>query len=182
MLENIEIKELIFEDINNKLLDNFNRYQKVNKFWSNNNRNWTLIDEEYVVDWDKNKKISVIKLFTEVITERKGYVIGVYANKKLIGFSVLLNGKFGTRGQYIQLKLLHISLAYRHKGIGKRLFELCTIKAKEIGVEKIYISANDSEETIKFYFNIGCKDAMEINKEFVEEEPYDRQLEYIIEY
>jgi hypothetical protein len=49
-----------------------------------------------------------------------------------------------------------------------------------ITTKKIYISANDSEDTINFYFRIGCKDAMEINKELVEEEPYDGPLEYII--
>jgi hypothetical protein len=47
-------------------------------------------------------------------------------------------------------------------------------------VEKIYISANDSEETKKFYLGIGCKDAIEINKKCAEEETYDRQMEYKI--
>ena len=91
-----------------------------------------------------------------------------------------MNNKFGTKGQYIQLKFLHISLDYRHKGIGKKLFELCIKKAEAIGAEKIYISANDSVDAIKFYFSLGCEDAIEICKEIAEEEPYDRQLEYRI--
>ena len=181
MADYIAFKELTFEDIEDNLLDNFNRYQKVTKSWKNENNNWILVDIEYIVEWDKNKKENLIKLFSKIINEQMGYVFGAYENKKLIGFSVLLNNKFGSKKQYIQLKFLHISLEYRHKGTGKKLFGLCVEKAKIIGIEKIYISANDSEDTIKFYFSIGCKDAMEINKEFAEEEPYDRPLEYKIE-
>jgi N-acetylglutamate synthase-like GNAT family acetyltransferase len=91
-----------------------------------------------------------------------------------------LNKKFGERNQYIQLENFHVSFGYRHKGIGKRLFGLCVEKAKEIGIEKLYISANTSEETQRFYLSIGCKDAVEINKKLAEEEPYDRQMEYKI--
>jgi N-acetylglutamate synthase-like GNAT family acetyltransferase len=91
-----------------------------------------------------------------------------------------LNNKFGTKKQYIQLENLHVSFNYRHRGIGKKLFELCIEKTKKIGIGKIYISANTSEETQKFYLSIGCKDAMEINRKLAEEEPYDRQMEYEI--
>jgi GNAT superfamily N-acetyltransferase len=182
MLQNIKLKELSFEDLNGNLLNNFNRYQKANKYWSNETGNWTLIDKEYVVDWDKNKKDNVIQFFFDVINDRNGYIFGAYENRNLIGFSVLLDKKFGTNGQYIQLKYLHISYEHRHKGIGKRLFELCIEKAKTLQIEKIYISANDSEDTQKFYLGIGCIDAIEINKNFVEEEPYDRQMEYTIKY
>ena len=122
----------------------------------------------------------MLNLFSEIVAENKGYIFGGYAENRLIGFSVLMNNKLGTKGQYIQLKFLHISLDYRHKGIGKKLFELCVKKANDIEAEKIYISANDSVDTVKFYFSLGCEDAIEINKEIAEEEPYDRQLEYRI--
>jgi hypothetical protein len=180
MLENVELKELSLHDINENLLDHFNRYQKVKKLWANKGGNWSLIEEGYIEDWDKNKKSKVIKIFSNTLNEKGGYIFGAYDSKKLIGFSLLSNKKFGTSEQYIELKYLHISLDYRYKGKKKKLFKLCITKAEEIGNEKIYISANDSEETINFYFNIGCKDAMEINKELAEKEPYDRPLEYII--
>lgn len=179
-MKNIEFKELSREDIYVNLLDNFNRYQKVTKCWQNKNGNWAIIDAEYTEDWDKDKKDSVINLFTNIIDEKKGYVFGAFETNNLIGFSVLLNKKFGAEEQYIQLKFLHVSLDFRHKGIGKKLFELCTEKAKSIETENTYISANASMDTIKFYFSLGCEDAMEINKEIAEEEPYDRQLEYKI--
>jgi len=72
------------------------------------------------------------------------------------------------------------SVGYRHKGIGKKLFELCIKKAKEVGIEKIYISANSSKETQNFYLSVGCIDAEEIDKELFEKEPFDRHMEYKI--
>jgi N-acetylglutamate synthase-like GNAT family acetyltransferase len=92
-----------------------------------------------------------------------------------------MNEKIGSSGQYIQLKFLHVSNGYRHKGIGKVLFNLCVERVKRIGIKKMYISANDSEATQRFYLGIGCKDAEEINQKLLEEEPYDRQMEYIVE-
>jgi ribosomal protein S18 acetylase RimI-like enzyme len=182
MNEKIEYKQLTLVDINENLLDNFNRYQKVIKSWQNIKGDWSLIDFEYIVDWDKDKKNNVIKEFLNIIENANGYIFGAYLNEDLIGFSVLLNKKFGTNEQYIRLKFLHVSLDYRNKGLGRKLFELCAEKTKEIGVKKIYIGANDSEETQKFYIGLGCKDALEINPEIFEEEPYDRQMEYIIKW
>ena len=74
--------------------------------------------------------------------------------------------------------MIHVSNSYRHKGIGKKLFDFCVEKARDIGISKIYISANTAEESQRFYLGIGCKDAMEINKKLAEDEPYDRQMEY----
>jgi N-acetylglutamate synthase-like GNAT family acetyltransferase len=180
LIDKIEFKELSSTDINKNLLDKFNRYQKVTRHWQKVNEEWVLIDGEYVDDWDKEKKDNRIKYFSEIIDKGNGNIFVAMENQFIIGFAVLLNERFGVKEQYIQLKYLHVSLEYRHKGIGKRLFQFCIKKSKEIGVEKIYISANDSEETQKFYLGIGCKDAFEINQRMVDEEPYDRQMEYIV--
>ena len=178
--ENIEYKELTIDDINNNLLDSFNRYQEVEKCYRQENGNWIIKDIKYIDNWDKRKiKISRIKYFIHAI-KNGGCVFGAYDSNKLIGFAVLLNKKFGTKNQYIELKYLHVSLEYRNKGIGKKLFGLCIEKTEKMEVEKIYVSANSAEETQKFYLGIGFKDAEEINSELAENEPYDRQMEYKI--
>ena len=174
---NIAFKELKISDINNNMLDNFNRYQEVKKSYRKENGDWVLKDIGYIKNWDRKKLETIILYFSNTIN-KGGYVFGAYENEKLIGFAVLLNEKFGSRKQYIQLENLHISLGYRHKGIGKKLFRLCIEKAEKLGAEKIYISANSSEETQKFYVSIGCIDAAEINKKIADDEPYDRQMEY----
>lgn len=50
--------------------------------------------------------------------------------------------------------------------------------AREWKADKIYICAGSAEETIAFYFAIGCKEAVEINKELYENDPRDFQLEF----
>ena len=179
MLENVEYRILSKEDIHENLLDDFNRYQNVTKCWINEDNIWTLKDVEYVVDWDNEKKKLIInEIFSKIIEDNNGFIFGAFVENKLIGFSVLMNQKFGSKNQYIQLRFMHVTLSYRGMGIGKKLFIQCVEKAQEIGIEKIYISANDSLETISFYMSFGCVDAVEINKKLAEDEPYDRQLEY----
>jgi N-acetylglutamate synthase-like GNAT family acetyltransferase len=178
-MENIELKELKKDDINKNILENFNRYQEVKRCYRKENGRWIIKNIEYIENWEKNKIEDKVKYFSKTINNG-GYVFGAYENNKLIGFAVLLDGIFGSRKQYIQLDNLHVSYGYRHRGIGKKLFSLCIEKAQEIGIERIYISANTSEETQKFYLRIGCKDTEEINEKQVEKEPYDRQMEYKI--
>ena len=179
-MDDIILRELSLNDIKDNLLDKFNRYQEVKKRWENKNGNWTLIDGRYIEDWDAEKKAARTKFFAELLKGKDGNIFGAYENDYLIGFAVLTNGKFGSKNQYIQLKYMHVSFGHRHKGIGKKLFEQCIEKARETGAEKIYISANDSEDTQRFYLGVGCKDAMEIDAESAEKEPLDRQMEYVI--
>ena len=179
MDNNIIYKILTIDDVNNNLLENFNRYQEIKKSWCNQNGTWILVNDNYIIDMDNETKEKEVKYLSRIIREG-GYVLGAFDYKKLIGFLVLLTERFGTKDQYIELKLLHISSEYRGMGIGKKLFMLCVERVKEIGINKIYISANSSEETINFYINMGCVDAIEINKKIIEERPKDRQMEYII--
>lgn len=85
------------------------------------------------------------------------------------------------RCQYLQLMQIHVSYEHRSRGIGKKLFELCTEKAKAMGAAKLYISTHSSEESQVFYHKIGCMDAIEVNQKLAEHEPYDRQMEFVLE-
>jgi len=178
-VENITFKELCIDDINSNILDHYNRYQEIKRCYRKEEGNWVIKNIEFVENWDENKKENVIKDFSKTIIDG-GYVFSAFDNDKLIGFAVLYNKVFGSRKQYIQLSRMHISYEYRHKGIGKRLFELCKEKSKGLGIEKIYISASSAEETQKFYLSVGCVDAEEIDKELFEKEPFDRHMEYRI--
>jgi N-acetylglutamate synthase-like GNAT family acetyltransferase len=180
IMDYIEYKELDRKDIKQNLLENFDRYQEIKQFYKNENGKWVLKEHEFIGNWDKNRYEEVNNFIKNTIN-KNGYVFGAYDNRKLIGFAVLLNETFGSKNQYIELKFIHVSNKYRHKGIGKILFNHCIKKAKEIGIEKIYISTNTAEESQRFYLKIGCIDAMEINTKLAEKEPYDRQMEYIVE-
>lgn len=52
--------------------------------------------------------------------------------------------------------------------------------AGEWNADIIYICDGSAEETIAFYFAIGCKEAEEINKEVYESDKRDFQLEFML--
>ena len=85
---------------------------------------------------------------------------------------------FGNKYKYVLLAQLFISLPYRQKGIEKKLFSYCVIKAKSWKADKLYICAGSVEDTIAFYNSLGCERAMEINLELYESDPRDVQLEF----
>ncbi len=78
-----------------------------------------------------------------------GYAIGAYHETKLIGFATLNSEVFGSKFKYVLLDQLFISLPYRNKSIGKKLFFNCVNQAKSWQVDKIYICAGSAEDTIK---------------------------------
>ena len=65
-------------------------------------------------------------------------------------------------------------------GIGKKLLNICSRKAKILGAEKLYISVHPSEETQYFCKSVGCTDAEEINYGIAEHEPESKQMEYVL--
>ncbi|MGL4335934.1 MAG: GNAT family N-acetyltransferase [Turicibacter sp.] len=108
-----------------------------------------------------------------------GVAFGCFNNENiLVGYAVINSELFGTTANYVLLDQLFISLEYRHQGIGKELFRLSEIAAKEMGATKLYICAGSAEETIAFYEALGCCGAQEINRTLYEMDPRDLQLEY----
>lgn len=112
--------------------------------------------------------------------ESGGMVFGAFDDTKLIGFCSVNHHFFGVRYKYVLLDQLFISNEYRGNGIGKKLFFLSADIAKSWGADKIYICAGSAEETVAFYFAIGCEEAKEINQELYEDDARDYQLEYDI--
>jgi len=178
-MNNIKYYVLTQKDINLELFSNFDRYQEVTKCWRKENNKWVVKDILFTEQWDHDNYKSLVKELKNTINTG-GTVFGVFENNILLGFASLENEFFGSKKEYLQLSALHISNEYRGRGIGKKLFELICKKANEMGAKKLYISAHSSKETIAFYKTIGCKEAVEYNKELVYKEPYDCQLEYLL--
>jgi len=179
MEEYIDFNELNINDLHDGLFLSFDRHKDVKKCYRKENGSWVVKNIEYTETWTK-KELEELPAELAVTINEGGFVFGAYCDEKLIGLAVLLNKKFGSKNQYIQLAEMSVSFGYRNKGIGKKLYKLCIAKAKSIGIKKIYISADPAEETQRFYLNIGCTDAIEINKIIASEQPYDRQMEYIV--
>ena len=107
--------------------------------------------------------------------DRGGWFQGAFDDARLIGVAVLESRFIG--GSQLQLKFLHVSRAYRSRGLGARLFELARTTARERGATRLYISATPSEHTINFYTRLGCVVAREPDPELFELEPEDIHLE-----
>jgi len=119
--------------------------------------------------------------FTRETIENNGFALGVFNEKdKMLGFVSLNREVFGERFKYVLLDQMFISKEERHKGIGRKLMTYCIDVAKSWKVDKIYICAGSAEDTIAFYFSIGCQEAEEVNTELYESDPRDYQLEYVL--
>lgn len=180
MSAQIEYRQLKLEDCPDDLLSGFNRYQEVTKCWRKEGDEWVIKDDPFVDDWDDADKRSKTESIRWCI-DHGGYVFGAFSVNSLIGIAQIGGSVFGVENDYINLGRLHVSYEYRNQGIGRRLFNMAGKKAAEMGAKKLYISSHPSVETQAFYKSAGCVHAMEINLSLAEEEPFDCQLECLLE-
>jgi ribosomal protein S18 acetylase RimI-like enzyme len=176
----IKFRRLAIRELDPEMLLPFQRYQEVNRVWRVIDGERKLVSEPFVDNWDEETKAEIIEQDFKHCLLGGGSVICAEDNGKVVGFSSLIRQLFGSRSQYADLMQLHVSADYRGKGLGKALFAECARQAKAWGAGKLYISAHSAEETVAFYRAVGCVDALEINKEHVEREPFDCQLEYVL--
>ena len=74
----------------------------------------------------------------------------------------------------------HVSRDYRHRGIGRALFEAARQEALKMGAHALYASCCSSEETINFYSAMGFRLSSDPIPSLAEAEPYDLQMECMI--
>lgn len=179
-VDNIHYRQLALDDISPDILKHFNRYQEVKKKWEKKDGEWALINSPHILkNWDITTKQQVVmKDCTESICSG-GCLWGAFDNEKLIGFCAISHNPIGSKEQYMQLRQIHVSYEYRGKGIGRKLFSLCSEAMKNCAAKKLYIVANPSEESQAFYRAMGCVDAEEIISELFEDE-YDVHMEYFL--
>ena len=116
----------------------------------------------------------------EACYDRGGWLYGLFDDQRLIGAAVLESHWIGKNGDQLQLKFLHISRPYRHRGWGQQLFGLAQAEAAQRGAKSLYISATPSEHTISFYLRLGCTVTSEPDPELFELEPEDIHFEYAL--
>jgi predicted N-acetyltransferase YhbS len=164
-----------------ELIRRIDRSEIIDDIYYFRDKGLVLEREHYdIPGWDPDELNSNIAHIYEVF-DRGGTIYGAFENTEIIGVSVL-DGKFiGTGQDQLQLYFLHVSNRSRKKGVGRELFEASVNRARQMGAEKLYISATPSKNTVDFYLNLGCRLAQEIDKELFELEPEDIHLEYRIE-
>lgn len=172
----VEYRELTVEDC--ERINDMNPSQYIGKAWREVNGVRQLVEINYQdSDWANGYENHFNSLRATITSG--GYAVGAFdESKKLVGFVTVNREFFGEVYRYVLLEQLFISLEHRNKGIGKKLFFIITDKAREWQADKIYICAGSAEETVAFYFAIGCKESVEINKKLYDNDPRDLQLEF----
>ncbi|SHH76441.1 GNAT family N-acetyltransferase [Clostridium grantii] len=161
-------------------INEMNPSQYIGKAWREVDGKRQLVEINYQdSDWPNGYEYHISHLKETILNS--GSAIGAFdINNKLLGFAAINRQFFGESHKYVLLDQLFVTLECRNKGIGKKLFMFCVDVAREWNADKIYICAGSAEETIVFYFAIGCKEAEEINKELYESDTRDFQLEFSI--
>ncbi len=165
--------------ITRALFRSFDRHQVVTKCWKKGEGSWSLEEKFYVEEWSDAQYEFLVKCLQHTV-DTGGFVFGVFAKERLIGFASVESHHFGSREQYVQLSCIHVSCESRGWGLGRGLFQCAVKGARRLGAEKLYISAHPAQETQAFYHALGCVEAEEYHKELVESEPDECQLEYVL--
>jgi predicted N-acetyltransferase YhbS len=113
----------------------------------------------------------------EACFDHGGWFYGFFDGDRIIGVVVVDARRMGARGDELQLKFLHVSCAYRKRGLGQKLFSLAADEAVRRGATRLYISATPSRNTIDFYTSLGATPTTEPDPELFALEPEDIHLE-----
>ncbi len=167
-------------DMTPQLFDNFIRRQFVTDCRRFENGHWIIKSDPFIDDWTAQDYAQLIKDLKNLYAHG-GFIIGAFIDGILKGFASVDGRLKGSCCQYADLTNLHVSEDFRRRGIGSQLFNIASDFAKSIGAKKLYISSHSAIETQNFYKHMGCIDTKEPIASHVEAEPYDCQLEFILE-
>lgn len=175
----IQYRAISTDEICRELFKDFIRRQKVTKCWRRVNGEWVIKDDPFIDDWTEEEYGELVSLLRRTL-DRGGFVYGAFCDDTLKGFVSVEAGLFCPEQRYLDLSSIHVSEDMRGRGIGKALFLAAKKWAKSKEAAKLYISAHSAVESQAFYKAMGCVEAQVYQKEHVEREPYDCQLECVL--
>ena len=172
----INYRKLTIGEINTDLFHAFKRKQIVTKCWRKEADKWVIREDLFIDDWGADEYKELVRCLKNTVAT-DGLVCGAFINDELKGFVSVEGSPIGSNNQYMDLSSIHVSQDIRRQGIGRELFLIAKNFARERNAKKLYISAHSAVESQSFYRSMGCTEAKEYNREHVEKEPYDCQLE-----
>lgn len=175
----IEYRNLYAGELCRELFKNFIRHQNVTKCWRRENGKWVIRDDPFVDDWSETDYQTLLSCLRNTLATG-GFVHAAFDHGALKGFVSVESTLFGGGQKYLDLSSLHVSEDMRNQGIGTALFLAAKEWAGNKGAGKLYISAHSAVESQAFYRKMGCVEAAVYNREHVEAEPYDCQLECLL--
>lgn len=169
-------RELNVNEIHINLFKAFQRKQIVKQCWRKEGDQWMIQEHPFVDDWGSEEYKELVRCLRNTVSTG-GLVYGAFIHNQLKGFVSVEGSPIGSSSQYLDLTSIHVSQDMRRQGIGKELFSIAKRFARERKAKKLYISAHSAVESQAFYRAMGCTEAKEYQREHVEKEPYDCQLE-----
>lgn len=162
------------------LLKEIDRAEMVKKMYK-------MLDGELVLEdvffdikgWHPPEVDEYVRVLNQIY-DRGGVIYGAFEGSTICGIAALDSHIYGERYRYIKLDKLYISKTHRGKGIGRELVRLMSEKARDMGAQKLYVSATPFENTVNFYKNVGCTLAEEYIKELHDLEPEDIHMELVL--
>ncbi len=154
----------------------FQRRQEVTRCWRKIDGAWVIKPIAFVDDWTEKDHEFVAWCLGNILASG-GLVAGAFLDGKLKGVVAVENTPMGSRGQYRELSGFWVSREMRGNGIGRKLFEMAKVFAREKGAEKLYVSSHSSVESQAFYKAMGCVEAEEYSAPHAERGPNDCQIE-----
>lgn len=177
----IEYRFISENEINKDLFNKFIRHQVVvDCFRRGADGGWEIRKDPFIDDWSECDYEKLVSDLRNTILNG-GFVYGAFGDTELKGFVSVEGELFGGDNGYIDVSNLHVSEDMRGCGIGKVLFNAAKNLAIKSGAKKLYISSHSAVETQRFYRSLGCVDAKEYSAVHVEAEPYDCQLEFVLD-
>ena len=165
------------ENFHSHSLDGFIRRQVVEECWRRVDGALVLRPVAYVEDWTLAGRRTRAEEMLEGVRQGARFFAAL-DGEAVVGFAYLKPEPFGSRGQYRELGRFHVSEPCRGRGVGRRLFAMACEGAREMGAEKLYLSAHSAREPMAVYRRLGCVEAEELNQRLVEKEPCDVQMEF----
>ena len=157
-------------------LDDFVRHQTVTECWRKIDNDWKLVPNVYEDNWSQVQCREIAEdVVHRINLDQTGF--GAFDDERIIGFATVSHRIFGAAARYVQLVCFQISEKYRRQGIGRKLFSMACEEARQLGADKLYISAHSSKESQAAYRALGCTPAEEVNQELAAAEPFDVQME-----
>lgn len=83
---------------------------------------------------------------------RGARAVGAFDGESLIGIAMVTPN---IRPGMAQLSFLHVTAAWRHKGLATQLLAAAKAEAAEGGHEQIYVTATPTRSAVGFYLNAG---------------------------
>lgn len=117
-------------------LDDFKRRQSVENCWRKTGDGYSLLPVVYTEDWSLSERREMAsKILFQLSLGSVAY--GAMKDGRIVGYALVINRRFGSENQYVDLAEFYVSEPYRRKGIGKVLFQMSCVAAKKMGAQKL---------------------------------------------